>query len=433
MSTPPPDGHQSDGDRSHGRPAEDPSVAADGTGSVATTEKPDRYAFKAIWASAVGYMMDGFDLLILGFALAAITAEFALSDAAAGSLATITLIGAVLGGFVGGILSDYVGRVRVLTFSILIFAVFTALTGLAPNFWLLVVFRFIAGVGLGAEYGVGMTLASEAWPAKWRARATSYVALGWQVGVLLAAVAAAFVIPLVGWRGLFILGAIPAVLAFFTRRLVEEPPLCQGRKKGSAFPLIKLFQGKENVKHSVAIMILTSVQNFGYYGLIIWLPSFLATQYDFGITQSSVWTGVTVIGMMFGIFVFGWCADRFGRKPMFIIFQLGAAVSVVFYSQLTNEYALLIGGAIMGIFVNGMLGGYGALTAELFPTEARGTAQNVLFNVGRGVGGFAPIVVGVLAMQYSFPVAIGLLGGIYVLALLTTVFLVPERRGAELV
>ncbi|MGO1974193.1 MAG: MFS transporter [Propionibacteriaceae bacterium] len=433
MSTPPPDGHQSDGDRSHGRPAEDPSVAADGTGSVATTEKPDRYAFKAIWASAVGYMMDGFDLLILGFALAAITAEFALSDAAAGSLATITLIGAVLGGFVGGILSDYVGRVRVLTFSILIFAVFTALTGLAPNFWLLVVFRFIAGVGLGAEYGVGMTLASEAWPAKWRARATSYVALGWQVGVLLAAVAAAFVIPLVGWRGLFILGAIPAVLAFFTRRHVEEPKLFQGRKKGSAFPLIKLFQGKENVKHSVAIMILTSVQNFGYYGLIIWLPSFLATQYDFGITQSSVWTGVTVIGMMFGIFVFGWCADRFGRKPMFIIFQLGAAVSVVFYSQLTNEYALLIGGAIMGIFVNGMLGGYGALTAELFPTEARGTAQNVLFNVGRGVGGFAPIVVGVLAMQYSFPVAIGLLGGIYVLALLTTVFLVPERRGAELV
>lgn len=422
--------HHSDG------PPDDaePSVApGNGAAAVGTAEKPDRYAFKAIWASAVGYAMDGFDLLILGFALAAITAEFALTDAAAGSLATITLIGAVLGGFVGGILSDYVGRVRVLTFSILLFAVFTALTGLAPNFWLLVVFRFIAGVGLGAEYGVGMTLASEAWPAKWRARATSYVALGWQVGVLLAAVAAAFVIPLVGWRGLFILGAIPAVLAFFTRRHVEEPKLFKARKKGTTFPLVKLFQGRDNIKHSIAIMILTSVQNFGYYGLIIWLPSFLATQYDFGITQSSVWTGVTVIGMMFGIFVFGWCADRFGRKPMFIIFQLGAAVSVVFYSQLANEYALLIGGAIMGIFVNGMLGGYGALTAELFPTEARGTAQNVLFNVGRGVGGFAPIVVGVLAMQYSFPVAIGLLGGIYLLALLTTVFLVPERRGAELV
>lgn len=404
----------------------------DGTGS-GTAEKPDRYAFKAILASAVGYAMDGFDLLILGFALAAITAEFTLSDAAAGSLATITLIGAVLGGFVGGVLSDYIGRVRVLTFSILIFAVFTALTGLAPNFWLLVVFRFIAGVGLGAEYGVGMTLASEAWPAKWRARATSYVALGWQVGVLLAAVAAAFVIPLVGWRGLFILGAVPAVLAFFTRRHVEEPKLFQGRKKGAPFPLIRLFQGKDNVKHSIAIMVLTSVQNFGYYGLIIWLPSFLASQYDFGITQSSVWTGVTVLGMMFGIFVFGWCADRFGRKPMFVIFQLGAAVSVVLYSQLANEYALLVGGAIMGIFVNGMLGGYGALTAELFPTEARGTAQNVLFNVGRGVGGFAPVVVGVLAMQYSFPIAIGLLGGIYVLALLTTIFLVPERRGAALV
>jgi MFS family permease len=395
---------------------------------------PSRYAWKAIWASAVGYAMDGFDLLILGFALTAISATFKLNPGEAGSLATVTLVGAVLGGFVGGILSDYVGRVKVLTYSILVFALFTALTGLAPTFWLLVLFRFIAGVGLGAEFGVGMTLAAEAWPARMRARATSYVALGWQSGVLLAAIVAAWAIPVIGWRGLFLLGAIPAVFAFFVRRGVGEPAIFE-QNKGShrGLPLRLLFADRTTTRSTIGMLVLTSVQNFGYYGVMIWLPSYLAKQYGFGLTKSAVWTGVTIIGMAFGIFVFGWLADHFGRRPMLLLFQVGAVVSVLAYSRLGSEGALLIGGAIMGIFINGMLGGYGALLAELYPTAARATAQNVLFNIGRGVGGFGPVVVGALAVSFGFSAAIGLLALIYVVDIIATVFLIPERRGAELV
>ncbi len=398
------------------------------------TERPDRYAWKTIWASAAGYAMDGFDLLILGFALTAISATFALRPDQAGSLATITLVGAVLGGFVGGVLSDYVGRVKVLTYSILVFALFTALTGLAPNFALLTVFRFIAGVGLGAEFGVGMTLAAEAWPARMRARATSYVALGWQSGVLLAAFVSAWAIPAIGWRGLFLLGAIPAVMAFFVRRHVDEPAIFAARKRGAGgrFPLWLLFADARTTKSSIGMLVLTSVQNFGYYGLMIWLPSFLAQRYGFGLTKTAVWTGVTILGMAFGIFAFGWLADRYGRRPLLLIFQAGAAVSVLAYSQIGSEVGLLVGGAIMGIFVNGMLGGYGALMAELFPTAARATAQNVLFNLGRGVGGFAPLVVGLLAAAYSFQLAIGLLAIIYVIDIVATLLLIPERRGMEL-
>lgn len=400
----------------------------------ASEEKPTRAAWRAIWASIVGYMLDGFDLLILGFALAAITAEFGLGDAQAGSLATITLIGAVLGGFIGGILADYIGRVKVLMYSVLVFAIFTGLTGLAPNFFLLALFRFLSGVGLGAEFGVGMTLAAEAWPAHLRARATSYVAMGWQGGVLLAAGISAIVIPTLGWRWLFIIGVLPAIFAFVVRHHVEEPEHFQERKarRGDRLPLAQLFENAHATKSSIAMIVLTSVQNFGYYGLIIWLPSYLSRQYDFSITQSSVWTGVTVLGMIFGIWLFGELADRIGRKPVFVAFQLGAVISVFVYSQLSTEIALLIGGAVMGMFVNGMMGGYGALMAELYPTSARATAQNVLFNVGRGVGGFAPLVIGAIASAYSFQLAIALLASIYILDIIVTVFLVEERKGAEL-
>jgi MFS family permease len=136
----------------------------------------DSFARKALIASAVGYAMDGFDLLILGFMLRAISADLHLTPPQAGSLVTWTLIGAVAGGILFGMLSDYYGRVRVLTWTILLFAVFTGLCALAQGYWDLLVYRTIAGLGLGGEFGIGMALVAEAWPARQRARACSYVA-----------------------------------------------------------------------------------------------------------------------------------------------------------------------------------------------------------------------------------------------------------------
>jgi MFS family permease len=179
------------------------------------------------------------------------------------------------------------------------------------------------------------------------------------------------------------------------------------------------------------MLVLTSVQNFGYYGIMIWLPSYLSQEFGFSLTKSGTWVAVTVLGMAFGIFMFGMIADRIGRRPAFWLFQTGAIVTVLAYSQLSTPITLLIGGAIMGMFVNGMLGGYGALMAELYPTAARATAQNVLFNIGRGVGGFGPVWIAILATNYGFSTAIALLSGIYVFAMLA-MFLIPEKRGQEL-
>ncbi|KHK54159.1 MFS transporter [Ralstonia sp. A12] len=416
------------------------SASPAGTGTaVSHPMQTSAYAWKALAGSTIGYAMDGFDLLILGFMLPAISAALALTPSQSGALVTWTLIGAVAGGILFGALSDVYGRVRVLTWTIVLFAVFTGLCALAQGFADLLVYRTIAGIGLGGEFGIGMALAAEAWPAHKRARVSCYVALGWQSGVLLAALLTPLLLPLIGWRGMFVLGMAPALVAWVLRSKLHEPEVfvrnmdaaCKTTgKKPNTFKL--LVADARTTRTSLGIVILCAVQNFGYYGIMIWLPTYLSKTLGFSLTKSALWTSVTVLGMMVGIFVFGHLADRIGRKPTFLFFQAGAVVMVLTYAQLTDPMTMLWAGAVMGLFVNGMIGGYGALISEAYPTAARATAQNVLFNIGRAIGGFGPVAIGSLAAAYSFPVAIALLAGIYVLDMLATFFLVPELKGVEL-
>ena len=399
----------------------------------------NQYGWKALVGSAVGYAMDGFDLLILGFMLSAISADLNLTPAQSGSLVTWTLVGAVVGGIVFGALSDRYGRVRVLTWTIVLFAVFTGLCAIAQDYWDLLIYRTIAGIGLGGEFGIGMALAIEAWPAKHRAKAASYVALGWQFGVLAAALLTPVLLPHIGWRGMFVVGIFPAFVAWYLRVRLHEPEIFSQKQTELSIQKISKLESfkllvKDNAttKVSLGIVVLTSVQNFGYYGIMIWMPNFLSKQLGFSLTKSGLWTAVTVCGMMAGIWIFGRLADKIGRKPSFLLFQLGAVISIITYSQLTDPTAMLVAGAFLGMFVNGMMGGYGALMAEAYPTEARATAQNVLFNLGRAVGGFGPVVVGAIVSAYSFSIAIAFLAVIYFIDMVATVFLVPELKGKEL-
>lgn len=405
------------------------------TQPVAATEAPTSpYAWKALAGSAIGYAMDGFDLLILGFMLPAISASLLLTTSQSGALVTWTLVGAVAGGIIFGALSDRYGRVRVLTWTIVLFAAFTGMCALAQGFWDLLIYRTIAGIGLGGEFGIGMALAAEAWPASKRARVSSYVALGWQAGVLMAALLTPLLLPLVGWRGMFVIGVLPALVAWFIRNRLHEPEVfvrsARTENKPNAFRLL-VADGK-TTRTSLGIVILCSVQNFGYYGIMIWLPTYLSKTLGFSLTKSALWTSVTIVGMMIGVYVFGHLADRIGRKPTFLMFQAGAVAMVLTYARLSDPMTMLWAGAVMGMFVNGMIGGYGALISEAYPTAARATAQNVLFNIGRAVGGLGPIVVGAIAAAYSFQLAIALLASIYVIDMIATLFLIPELKGVEL-
>ena len=391
------------------------------------------YGWKALAASVIGFSMDGFDMLILGFMLAAISGDLGLTSAQAGSLVTWTMLGAVAGGLLFGYLSDRLGRIRVLTWTILIFALFTALCALARDYRDLVFFRAIAGLGLGGEFGIGMALATEAWPAHKRARVSSYVMVGWHGGVLLAAFTTPLLLPVIGWRGMFLVGIVPALVAFAVRRVLDEPEIFlqkhAAKTENSFRALVK--DGK-TFRTTLGIAILCAVQNFAYYGLMVWLPSYLTKTLGFSLTKSGLWTGATVLGMACGIWVCGQLADRIGRKPSFLMFQIGALIMIFLYSRMTEASMLLWVGAIMGVFVNGLNGGIGALMSEAYPTLARATAQNTLWNLGRAVGSLGPLTVGALAAKYSFHAAIGLLASIYILDIIATLFLIPELKGRQL-
>jgi MFS family permease len=402
--------------------------------ATAAPTSVDSYARRALVASATGYAMDGFDLLILSFMLPALIASLHLSGAQAGSIVTWTLVGAVVGGLLAGALSDRFGRIRVLTWTILVFAVFTGLCAFAQGYWDLLAYRTIAGIGLGGEFGIGMALVAEAWPANKRARGSSYVALGWQAGVFCAAFVTPFLLPLIGWRGMFLVGVFPAIVAFALRRVLHEPALFVAATKQSkrVNPYRYLFADADVTRTTIGIALMTSIQNFGYYGTIIWLPTYLSTRLGFTLTRSAMWIAVTVAGGALGMWIFGQLADRVGRKPMFIAFQVGAMAMAFVYPRIVDPTTLLIAGAFTGVFLSGMVGGYGALISESYPTVARATAQNVLFNVGRGVGGFGPLVIGWLALKYSLPAALSFLVIIWAIDIVVTLVLTKERKGAVL-
>lgn len=410
--------------------------------------------WKIMWASIIGYAMDGLDVLILSFAMAAIVSEFGLTLGEGGMIATYTLIGTVLGGYIFGIFADWWGRVHTFSLTIIIFSIFTGACAFADNAVHLDILRFLAGLGLGGEYGIGMTLVSETWPGAKRARATAGVAMGWQAGAVLAAILAAVVLPDYGWRGLFLVGVLPALLAAWARHGIKEPPMWVQRKEmkkalqarkdagekltaeeeeqlteAKKFPLAHLFADKKTTITTIALTIMTSVQNFGYYGIMVWLPMILLKEHGLTTKSMSGWMIATVIGMIAGIFVFGWLCDRLGRKKPYLLFYVCAAAMVYIYVNLGTPIALLFGGAFLGFFCNGMMAGYGTLLSENYTTDARSTAQNFIFNTGRAVGGFAPVIIGTIAQTNGFNTAFVLLSAVYLAAAVNVLFFVKDTKG----
>lgn len=409
--------------------------------------------WKIMWASIIGYAMDGLDVLILSFAMAAIVSEFGLTLGEGGMIATYTLIGTVLGGYIFGIFADWWGRVHTFSLTIIIFSIFTGACAFADNAVHLDILRFLAGLGLGGESGIGLTLVSETWPGAKRARATAGVAMGWQAGAVLAAILAAVVLPDYGWRGLFLVGVLPALLAAWARHGIKEPPMWVQRKEmkkalqarkdagekltaeeeeqlteAKKFPLAHLFADKKTTITTIALTIMTSVQNFGYYGIMVWLPMILLKEHGLTTKSMSGWMIVTVIGMIAGIFVFGWLCDRLGRKKPYLLFYVCAAAMVYIYVNLGTPIALLFGGAFLGFFCNGMMAGYGTLLSENYTTDARSTAQNFIFNTGRAVGGFAPVIIGTIAQTNGFNTAFVLLSAVYLAAAVNVLFFVKDTK-----
>lgn len=381
------------------------------------------YRKKTVVASVAGLTLEGMDIMFISFAMTMIIAEFHIDLATGGLISSITNIGMLIGGILFGVLADKYGRVKVFTYTVLLFAVGTALTGLATNIEQVYLFRFIAGLGAGGEYGIGMALVAEAWPKNKQGRASSYVSVGAQYGVILAALLSAVILPTLGWRALFFVGVVPVIFAFIVRKNLDESPewleaqkLKKASNKREKNKLGQLFNSSKTTFTTIALMIMATVQIAGYNGLMIWLPSMLQQSQGLSVSGSALWTISTAVGMIIGMLTFGQFLDRFGTKRAFGIFLLASAYAVFIYAYATGSAGVLIGGAIVGFFSNGMFAGYGALIGGLYPTEIRSTATNTIFNFGRAVGGFSPILVGYILQNYDMKMAMLYLAGLYIIS-----------------
>jgi MFS family permease len=394
---------------------------------------------KALIAAFLGWGLDGMDVMLYAFALPQIQKEFMLSGEQAGLLASVTLFAAAFGGSISGWIADRYGRTKALMGSILLYSIFTGMMATANSFGEMMLWRALVGLGLGAEWSAGTVLISEIWPAEHRGKAMGFTQSGWAFGYMAAALLAGQILPDYGWRPLFVVGVLPALLVFWIRRNVPEPEVWLQRHQTKSSQTNATSKAtRTGVWRNLALAIpLSSFVLFAYWGVFSWLPGFLAAPIDQGgaglsLLKSTSWLIPVQVGAIAGYWSFGLLADRVGRRPAFAFFTAGAAVMAPLYGiYVRDTNMLLIGGALLGFFGHGYYGAFGAILSELFPTGVRGLAQGVAYNGGRLFSALAPTTVGWIAQRQGFVPALLLTGLFFGLAA-AWVWLLPETKGRQL-
>ena len=395
-------------------------------------------AKKALIAAGLGWMLDAFDVMLYALVLAAIIAELAISKETAGALGSLTLLASAAGGIIFGVVADRFGRTRALIASVLIYSVFTAACGFAQSVAQLAVFRIFLGLGMGGEWASGAALVSETWPAEHRGKALGFMQSAWAIGYGAAAVVTALVMPVWGWRGVFFVGILPALFTLWVRRNVEEPEIWQEARRAPAASRSgfgEIFR-RPMLPLTLAVTVMNAFTMFAWWGFNLWLPGYLSLPVDQGgvgltTTVMSVFVFVMQIGMWFGYVTFGFVSDRIGRKKTYIGYLVTAAVLLFLYISISVPALLLALGPFVAFFGTGYFSGFGAVTAEIYPTAIRATAQGFTYNIGRVVSAGAPWAVGSLAQTNGFGAALSLCSLAFLLAALTWAW-IPETRGREL-
>jgi MFS family permease len=391
----------------------------------------------AVIAAGLGWMLDAFDVTLFALVLPALRSDLALSTAAGGALGSVALLAAAAGGVAFGWLADRFGRTRALMASILLYSLFTAACGLATSLGEFVLFRIGLGLGMGGEWASGATLVSETWSAEHRGKALAFMQSAWAIGYALAAAVNYFVQPAFGWRAVFFVGIVPAFLTIWVRRTIREPDIWREAKaRRTSRSTLPLLFSEGLAPLTIALTVMNACTLFGWWSFNLWLPSYLQEPLSRGglglqILSSSTMILFMQIGMWLGYVTFGFMSDRFGRKPTYVAYLLLAAVLIFAYVSIRAPLVLLALGPFVAFFATGYFSGFGAVTAEIFPTSIRGTAQGFTYNIGRIVSAAAPFAVGTLAQTRGFGAALSISSLAFVLAAIAWRW-IPETRGRAL-
>lgn len=392
--------------------------------------------WKVLAAAVFGWMLDGMDVMLYSFALTRIQHEFGFSSAVAGGVASVTLLSSAFGGVAFGYVADRFGRTKALGISILAYSVFTAATATSQSLVQLLIWRFLVGLGLGGEWAAGAALVAEEWPAEHRGKAIGIVQSGWALGYIAAALLAAAIVPTHGWRLLFVVGVTPALLSAWIWHSIPEPEVWRAAVTKSRTSIKTIFKYPLLRPTLIAIVVCSSLM-FAYWGLFTWVPAYLASPRASGgagmsIVQSASWIVPLQIGAFFGYTSFGFLADRFGRRPTFVVFVLSAAACVPVYGLFAKSpEVLLLTGPLLGFFGHGYFSVFGAMLAELFPSSVRATAQGLCYNAGRGISALAPFTIGFIADRSGIGMALASTSVFYVIGAVM-IYMLPETKGREL-
>jgi MFS family permease len=416
-----------------------------GEQSEAATSLTRRFSFpenitaperQTLVAGGLGWMLDAMDVMLFSLVLTYLLREFSMDTRVAGFLNSLTLVASAIGGFLFGFIADRVGRKRALMASILVYSISSAACGFAHSVPQLAFFRFVLGLGMGGEWTTAAALIAETWRAEHRGKALGLMQSAYAVGEAIAALVVVVVYPHFGWRAVFLVGVLPALVVLWIRRSVPESKLWLERTAKSQRPRLALLLRGQTLRNGILATTMNSFAMFGYWGLFIWIPGYLSLPIAQGgrglsLARTTSFFLLLCAGKWLGYVTFGFFADAYGRKRPYFTFLLIAALLVPVYGLVRTPVSLLVLGPLVGFFGIGFFSGFAAIASEIFPGEIRATAMGLSYNLGRGLSAAAPFAVGALALHFGIGPAFLLPAGAYFIAALLALLL-PETRALRL-
>jgi MFS family permease len=411
---------------------------------------------RTLLAAALGWGLDAFDAMLYSLVLALLMRDLGMGKPTAGFLGTLTLVASGIGGVMFGFLADRIGRKRALMASIATYSVCSFASGLATGIATLAVARFVLGLGMGGEWSTGATLVAESWPTELRAKALAMVQSSWAIGFAVAALVAGPVARYWGWRAVFFVGILPALVTLWIQGRVPESEIWEKRSfhgRQNVIGGIRDSSGKDGTshattnlaiifcppywKHTFALLLFNFFGMFAWWGLFTWLPPYLSLPVSqggrgFGMMGT---TALLVVLNLFGMFPgyasFGWVADHLGRRKAFCVYALVASFLIPLYAAARAPAALMVLGTVVAFFGTGLFSGSGIMGSEIFPTGVRASALGFTYSGARTMSSLAPFVIGRVGQARGLGWAFYLCAAGYLLAALMTTQL-PETKGKKL-
>jgi SHS family lactate transporter-like MFS transporter len=383
----------------------------------------------AVLAGFLGWTLDAFDFFLVVMTLTAIAKEFGRSDADVAFSITLTLAFRPVGAFIFGLLADRYGRRLPLMLDLIFYSLVEVLSGLAPSYASFLVLRALFGIGMGGEWGVGASLVMEKVPARLRGVFSGLLQQGYAAGYLLAALCYFFVFPHWGWRPLFFIGGLPALLALYVRFRVRESEVWQRTRHDSWRHL-----GRAIVSHwrvFLYIWALMTMMNFVSHGTQDLYPTFLQRDWGFSPARRAILTAISMVGALTGGILLGLYSDRIGRRRAIALALAGAFVMIPAWAFAPSLPILILGAFGMQFMVQGAWGVIPAHITELSPDSVRGFLPGFAYQCGVLVAGTVAYIEALFAARLTYTWAMALTAGTVFVLCAIVALAGPERRGIE--